>query len=147
MAAPAEARVVDASVAIKWHLTDEEHTEGALRLLEQFARGDVLLAAPAQIRYEVPSAITVATLGTSPRLSQTEAEAAIAEFLALGIHIDSSDEVIRSAFPLVHQHGLAYYDALYLALSRRLPAPLITADRRMYRLIRHLPDVVWIGDY
>jgi len=44
-------------------------------------------------------------------------------------------------------HGCALYDALYLALSQRLAIPFITADGKLYRMIRHLPYVVWIGDY
>ena len=67
MASPApSALVVDASVAVKWHLGDEEHADQAVQLLQRFAQGDVELLAPTQIRYEVPSAITAATLGTTP---------------------------------------------------------------------------------
>jgi len=54
--------VVDASVAAKWHLPerDEEHTDRALALLTQFRGGDLELLAPAHIRFEVPSVLTVA---------------------------------------------------------------------------------------
>ena len=148
MASPAlEALVVDASVATKWHLTDEDHAEQALDVLERFARGELTLVAPEQIRYEVPSAITAATLGTRPRLPIDLARLAIEKFLALGIQTYRRGELILAAYPLVHQHQIAFYDALYLALAQQLALPFVLADRRLYQRIRDLPEVVWIGDY
>src|SRR5437899_1653502 len=119
MAEDAEALVVDASVAIKWHLKDEEHSHQALALLSRFAQGRVRLTAPAQIRYEVPSAIIAATLGQSARLTPDQAQEAMAEFLALAVPTDGGDEIIEEAFPLVQRYGIAFYDALYLALALR----------------------------
>ncbi|MBI2849402.1 MAG: type II toxin-antitoxin system VapC family toxin [Chloroflexi bacterium] len=142
-----EAVVVDASVAAKWHLADEEHAEKAILLLTRFAQGKTDLLAPDYIRYEVPSAIAVATQGRKPRISQEQGGEAIEEFLGLGIKTMDSEELIRAAYPLVRQYGCALYDALYLALAQRLALPLITADVKLYRRIRHLPDVLWIGDY
>jgi predicted nucleic acid-binding protein len=148
MASPGlEALVVDASVAAKWHLTDEEYAQQALDVLERFARGELTLLAPEQIRYEVPSAITAATLGTSARLPIDLARLAIEMFLALGIETYGRDDLILAAYPLVHQHQIAFYDALYLALAQQLSLPLLLADRRLYQRIRGLPEVVWIGDY
>src|SRR5262245_20825821 len=148
MASPGlEALVVDASVATKWHLTDEDHAAEALDILERFARGELTLVAPEQIRYEVPSAIAAATLGTGARLPVDLARLAIEKFLALGIETRRGDDLILAAYPLVHQHGIAFYDALYLALAQQLALPLVLADRRLHQRIRDLPEVVWIGDY
>jgi hypothetical protein len=58
MAAVAEALVVDASVAAKWHLQDEQDAERALVLFDRFVAGRVALWAPTHIRYEVPAVIT-----------------------------------------------------------------------------------------
>ena len=146
---PIESYVVDASVAAKWHLTDEEHTEQARSLLPRFAQGQLELWAPEQIRYEVPSAITAATLGRRPRITQEQGREAIEEFLSLvslGLQTVASEELILGAYPLVHRHGCAYYDALYLALARSLDIPLLTADGKFYQRFRDLPKVVWIGD-
>jgi predicted nucleic acid-binding protein len=144
---PSEAVVVDASVATKWHLTDEEDTDQARLLLTRFAQGKTELIAPDYIRYEVPSAITVATQGRQPRLTQQQGQEAIEEFLSLQIRTLESSDLLLSAYPLVHQYGCALYDALYLSLGNRLNVPLITADRRFYRRIQRLPFIIWIGDY
>jgi predicted nucleic acid-binding protein len=143
----AEALVVDASVAAKWYLRDETDVEQADLLLTRFTTGELVLAAPEQIRYEIPATIGVATLGARPRMSKDDGRVAIESFLALGIHTFGSDDLILSAFSLVHQHGVAFYDGLYLALATILEIPFITADNRLYQRIAGLPGVIWISDY
>ena len=139
--------VVDASVAVKWHLLDEEDADTALALFDDFVEGRVDLLAPDQIRYEVASSITVATLGRQPRLPRVEGEAALAEFLRIRIHLHADDALIPAAFDVVHRHGCAFYDALYLALAQREEAAFITADRKLHQRIGHLSSVLWLGDY
>jgi len=77
-------------VAVKWNLGDEEHAHKAILLLTRFARGQTDLFAPDYIRYEVPSAITVATQGRGARITQVQGKEAIEEFLNLGVRtVDS----------------------------------------------------------
>ncbi|MDO8670494.1 MAG: type II toxin-antitoxin system VapC family toxin [Dehalococcoidia bacterium] len=144
---PTTVMVVDASVAVKWHLTDEEYGDQAIIVLERFAAGQLELVAPEHIRYEVLAAITVATLGRQPRLTIEQGEEAIAEFLALGIGTVRDSDLIMAAYPLVHRYGCALYDVIYLAVAQRLKAPLITADNKLYRLVGDTPHILWIGDY
>ncbi len=144
---PTKTIVVDASVATKWHLKDEDHCDLATIIIEDFAQGRLKLVAPEHIRYEVPSAITAATLGRKPRITQEKGKEAIAEFLALGISTVRDSALILAAYPLVHQYGCALYDAIYLALAQRLGAQLITADSKLHRLIGDTPHILWIGDY
>jgi predicted nucleic acid-binding protein len=118
MATVAEALVLDASVAAKWHLKDEEDADRAILLLNQFVAGRVALWAPSHIRYEIPSVITHATSGRAPRLSQAVAQESIAAFLALGIQTVETSDMILDAFLLVHKHGIAFYDGLYLLAFR-----------------------------
>lgn len=147
MASSAKAVVVDASVAVKWHLRDEDYAAESALLLQQYAQGEVELIAPTQINYEVASAISVATIGQAPRLSLEQGREAIEEFLSLAIRTIAAPELILEAYPLVHQHGIALYDALYVALSLRLKTPLVNADRRLQQRAGQLSNVVWIGDY
>lgn len=141
------ALVIDASVAAKWHLQDEQHGAEALALLTHFTTGQVALFGPDHIRYEVAATLTAATLGDRPRLRRRVAERAIDTFLALGVQTVGTDALIRAAFALVHQYRIAFYDALYLALAQDLDIPLITADRRFYQRVSQLPTMVWIGQY
>jgi predicted nucleic acid-binding protein len=147
MTQPNRALVVDASIAVKWHLTDEEFTVESLAILQEFGAGRLSLLAPDQIRYEVASAIAVATIGRQPRLNRDEGQRAIEEFLSLGLILQSDGALIMDAYALVHRFGCALYDALYVALAEREGVDFITADARLYQRVRDLPFIIWIGDY
>lgn len=142
-----DALVVDASIAVKWYLRDEDHAPEALNLLERFTEGALTLLAPAQLRYEIPAAITVATRLAQPRLSLPVARLAIEKFLALDLTTVDDDDLVLAAYDVAHRYGCAFYDALYLALAQRFRIPLVHADGRLQRLVGHLPDVVWIADF
>lgn len=143
----AEALVVDASVAVKWHLPDEDDLAAASRLLVAFGAGEIGLVEPDVIHLEVASAITSATLGRRPRITIVEGEAAIAAFIRTAIETRPGTDLVAAAFGLVHLHGCAFSDAVYLALAQRLHLPFITADRRFYQRTGHLPEVVLLADY
>jgi predicted nucleic acid-binding protein len=144
MAATADTIVVDASVAVKWHLRDEDDAQAAADLLSRFGQGTVILVALDHLHYEVPSAISVATIGANPRLTMEQGPEAIEEFLGLGLTTIGTDRLILAAYPLVHRHGIALYDALYLALAVQLGCSFVTADRKLYQRISHLSAVAWI---
>ncbi len=139
--------VVDASVAVKWYLPDEDYADQASALLGQFRQGEIKLVAPEQIRYEVPSAITAATRGRAPRLTVEQGWRAIEAFLSLDLEIAGEDELVYLAYGLAHEYGCAFYDALYLALAQDLDLSFITADGRLYRRVWELPAVLWISDF
>jgi predicted nucleic acid-binding protein len=142
-----EALVIDASVAAKWHLRDEQDADKALLVLDEFVTGQIDLWAPEQIRCEVPAAITRAARGRTPRLTVADGQQAIVDFLDWGLATLDSAELVIAAYPLVHQHDCTLYDALYLALAEKLALPFITADAKLYGRVQRLPYVVWIGDY
>jgi predicted nucleic acid-binding protein len=142
----ADAYVVDASVAVKWHLQDEKHTTQALALLRGFVNGEFDLLAPEHIRYEVANAITVATQRSPARLTYEQGAEAIAEFLDLSLTTLNDSELLNAAYPLTRTYNCAFYDAVYLALAQRVHRPLVTADARFYQRVRDLRLVNWIAD-
>lgn len=147
MVPTADVLVVDASVAAKWHLPEagEEHAARALALLAQFQTGKLTLIAPRHIRFEVPSALTVAA--AQSRITIAHAQTAIDDFLNLALPTFDDTPLLSAAFPLVTQYRIAFYDAVYLALAQREHVRLITADRKCYNRISHLSDVLWLGDW
>lgn len=142
-----EALVLDASVAVKWYLQDEVYAAEAAHLLDRFVGGETNLVAPDYIRYELVSALGVATMRRPPRLSAAAGRQAIDSFSQLGVPTQDSDGLIQAADPLIHQFEVAFYDALYLAHAQRLDLPLITADAGFYERVRREGHAVWVGDW
>jgi len=56
---------VDASVASKWHLRDEQYVEPSMTLLKEFREGRAYLTAPDYILHEVANAILKASRRSS----------------------------------------------------------------------------------
>jgi predicted nucleic acid-binding protein len=70
--------VIDASVALKWRLRDEEATSQADALLDDFLADKLALLTPTLFDYEITNALRVAV--TRQRLSEPEAVAALNDF-------------------------------------------------------------------
>ena len=147
MVSPADEAVLDASVAAKWYLTDEQFVAESRLLFERFIAGSLAFVAPLHIQYEIPNAIMVASRRQPPRLSEQEARIAIRDFIDLAIPTVHDEALVSAAMGLAYQHGCAFYDGMYVALSERLSRPLITADHKLYQIVGHLPNVIWIADY
>jgi predicted nucleic acid-binding protein len=139
--------VVDASVAAKWFLTDEDDVDHALRVLTDFVRGRVLLVAPDQIVPEFASTLAVASSPSRARLSEGTARRELGRFLAFNVETAPSRDLVLEAFDLSHKHACSAYDALYLILARQRTIPFINADRKLHDRIGHLPGVIWVADY
>jgi predicted nucleic acid-binding protein len=138
--------VLDASVAVKWHLHDEEPFAHALTVLSDYREGRIDLLAPAHPRYEVPSASRNAV--QRRRLSSEHARTAIDQFLAWDISTVSTDDLIRAGYQQALRFGCSLYDGLYLALAEAARAPLEYADLRLRNsLARRFPLALWIEDY
>ena len=115
--------VVDASVAVKW-LVREENSDQALRLFE----GPFELCAPRLMASEVANALSrKARLGEIRKSQAVEWAAAISE-MGVTWAVDESIclEAVRLSLELDHP----VYDCLYLALAQRLGTTMVTADVR-----------------
>lgn len=138
--------ILDASVAAKWHLRDEDHSEKALQLLQDYREDKVDLLAPDHIRYEVASSIRTAVL--TKRLTVEKGRASLAEFFSWRIPTVRGDSLIMFAYQQAFKLNCSFYDGLYLALARSTNAPLVYADARLRRnLGNRFPLALWIEDY
>lgn len=117
--------VLDASIAVAWHLPDES-AEYAGRILDTLRGGKAL--APAVWPLEVANALVVAE--RRGRLAPGEASRASMLLSALPIVVRTltMSDVSEYVLPLALHHGLSIYDASYLAVAIIEGAPLATAD-------------------
>jgi predicted nucleic acid-binding protein len=95
--------VVDASVATKWHLRDEQHTTQADMLLAGFRDGRWNFSAPESLRYEVAGAIRKAV--RMNRLTRGQGRRAIAGFLIWRIPVVESDTLLLAAYDYSWRFG------------------------------------------
>lgn len=115
--------VFDASVALKWLISDDVLTPPAIAAREAFQP-----AAPAFIQIEVANA-----LWKYVRAGQVDVEDAVEGVAVLVklINLYPDDDLLPSAQRLAARLTHPVYDCLYLSLAQRLSCPLVTADRRL----------------
>jgi predicted nucleic acid-binding protein len=142
----AKQAVIDASVALKWRLRDEEATSQADALLEDFLASKLDLFTPTLFDYEIANALKVAV--TMGRLTEDEALTAIADFQQYDIERYDFRRIQRLAFQLASQHKRSVYDGAYLALAQSKRIWFYTGDRRLFNAVgKSLLWIKWIGDY
>jgi predicted nucleic acid-binding protein len=134
--------VVDASVAVKWFLT-EPHSEHARGVLGR----DHELLAPDLILPEFGNVMWKRMRGGE--MTAEEAVAAVAALLQVPFQVRSSSELVVAALEIANRTQRTVYDALYLALAVSENAPLVTADERLFNALKDTPlrgHVVWVAD-
>ena len=118
--------VVDASVAIKWVIGEDDSADAAALLVASLASPDLLIAECANILWKKVrrGEITATEAGLAARLL-ARADVALVPMR------DLLDAAVALAIALDHPA----YDCVYLALARRLGVPFVTADGKFVRKV------------
>jgi len=124
--------VVDASVAAKWFLPEEDMVR-ARRLLELARDGDILLLAPDLLVAEVGN-ITWKRVKQG-ELQDTEPVDIIKRLATIPFRWTNCRDLVQVAVALAVDIGCTVYDAMYLALAEAHDTQVITADRRLAEAI------------
>lgn len=135
--------VVDASVAAKWYFR-EEHSDRADALLEQ--SNEIL--APGLLAVEI--ATLVWKRARRGEISEILADRIVAALRQVPLEIRPTADLVTAALPLALHRGLTLHDAFYVALAVKSGCSLVTADRKLYDVLRGGPladHAVWIGDF
>lgn len=137
--------VIDASVVLKWYLTDEEWGEKSISILEQHVAGDVALLAPTILPYEVLNALLVAE--RMGRTAENVTEEAFRGFVELEINFLDPFVDYPDILLLARSFRRSIYDASYMSLARKKNVNFVTGDKRLYNAVKDkLKWVKWIGD-
>ena len=127
--------VVDASLAIKWVLREED-SQVAKALLQTWKSEGVSVLAPGLFTSEVTNILHRQVV--SAKLSYNDAQQLLKKLLSIGIIFDFSDyeEISIRAMDFAHQFNLAAaYDAHYLALAEYYGCLFWTADARLFHAV------------
>ena len=137
--------VVDASVALKWALDDEECVPQALALRDDCVHGEEYeLVAPSLLYYEIINGMCTA-VRRGRIVAETGGEL-VEHLLSLGIRL--VDPESSHIYQVASRFRITAYDAAYLALAEALGCVLWTGDRAFVRATTSLTSRVrWIGDY
>ena len=125
--------VIDANVAVKWYLP-ENGTEAAIELTTTGNR----LIAPELIRLEVLSAITRGVRNNKATAGEARAQCErwLNNLADGAVSLVPQEDLLQDAVELALKVRHALLDCMYLAVARRLEAPLLTADRPFHDRVK-----------
>lgn len=138
--------VVDASLAVKW-LVDEEDSDRAHAVLESWVARDVTRIAPYLMPFEVANALHRRV--ARGELSVANSTRMMTRLLGSSLEFRHSTGLHVRALELASDLGqAAAYDAHYLALAESMSCEMWTADHRLYQRARAgVGNVRWIGEF
>jgi len=137
--------VVDASVVAKWVISGEPWGEKARTLEEKMILGEVEVYVPQLLLYEVASVILKSVLkGILELRDGIEALKALG-CLGLKVQVISWDDMVE-VLNIATLTKLTVYDSAYLYLSKKLNAPLVTADDQLKKRGESVAEVVLLKD-
>ncbi len=120
--------VLDASVILKWFV-DERDSDQALRLREEFYRGEREIVVPDILLYEIANALQY-----NPSFSTEEINEVLETLFDIGIGIITPTySLLAKTTGLAKRLDITCYDATYLALAEELGFEFVTADEKFYR--------------
>jgi len=134
--------IVDASVAAKWFI-EEEYSEAALSVLDEKNQ----LHAPDFLLLEMNSIICkwVRRSAVTPEEGSRLRDA----LRQYPIQHHTFISFLDSAFVIANQTEQSIYDCLYVALAALVKGSMVTADRKLYDILkngRFKKHVVWVED-
>ena len=117
-------KVVDASVAAKWFL-NEEDTKRALLIRDAHIKEETLIIVPDLLFLEVLNALKY-------KNSDKELLEKVNKILwDIQLHIERTNEfILEKAVQISIDYNLTIYDALYAAIAQMYGCPLITTDEK-----------------
>lgn len=136
---------IDASVAVRWILDDEQSRAGALVLRSSLEAGRVVAVEPSHFLLEVAGALERAV--QDGRIDVDGARSALLALEAVAFDVTPPIAAATDAFAVASNTGLRVPDAAYVACAGRHHAQLITADQRQLEAAeRHGVPVLALAD-
>lgn len=121
-----EKLVSDANVVVKWFI-EEEHSDKALKLRDMHVNGEILIAAPELLPFEILN-----TLKYSNLFKKEELKNAALSISSYGIELHPlRGKLAEKTVEIAVEKDITIYDASYIALAITLNTKLYTADRKL----------------
>ena len=116
--------VADASVVVKWFV-EEEHTDAALRLRDDYVDRTVDIASPDLLPYEVLNALRY-----NPGLGERQLKEIVEALDKYSLWLAPLEgDLAYACVENSMRHGISVYDSAYISLGQIREIPVYTADR------------------
>jgi len=133
--------VIDASVAVKWFVREEDGDK-ALTLRNRHIEGGVTLVAPDLLVYEVANALSY-----HPKMRDEDIEEDLAALFMVDLElVPPSTELTVSTTLRARQLGISVYDSSYLVLAETIATNLVTSDKQLYDKVKSTGRLLLLGD-
>jgi predicted nucleic acid-binding protein len=135
--------VADASVVLKWFSeAGEGDTGGALRIRDDYCKGDIELYSPELLIYEIANVLRYKETIKEELISR-----AITSIYDMDILMPVNSRIMANAVKLARKHGITVYDSSYLSFAREAGCLIVTADKKLCKKIEGIPGIIFISDY
>ena len=132
--------IVDTSVIAKWFL-EEKDTEKALKLREEYVRGNVDIEIPDLLIYELANVLRY------KQFSVEEIKDAIKSIYSMDfLIITPTESLMELAAEISKKCDITIYDAVYIALGKYFGTPVITADKKLYEKAKG-HNIILLSEY
>lgn len=133
--------VIDASVAVKWFIPEEDG-EKALMIRNRHIEGGITLVAPDLLIYEVANA-----LNYHPEIKNSDIEEDLRALFLVDLElIPPSSELTASITLRSRQLGISVYDSSYLALAETIGTNLVTADKKLCDKLKNTRQLLLLSE-
>ena len=124
--------VLDTSALIRYYIPDGPMPDGLEKIIDQGWRGDVLLYVPELALVE--SAQVLLKKEHAGFLTKDESDEIIRNIISIPMEVMRHRDILELSLLLARNHGLTVYDAMFLALSKKHNAQLVTADKKLHNV-------------
>ena len=121
--------VLDTSALIRFYIPDGPMPDDLESAVKQAWQGDALLIIPELALAELGQVLLKKE--RAGLISVEDADTIRRSILSIPLEIHGHRDILEDAVDVARKSGLTVYDAMFLALSRKHHAPLITADDRL----------------
>jgi len=134
--------VLDTSVILKW-FKEEEYSDVAIKIKEEFVNGLHEIVVPDLLLYEFSNAMKYSKVFARETIKES-----LSNLIDLGIHIIiPTEEMLSKAIDLAYSYDITIYDAVFVSLAKLVNAIFITADKKLYKKIKELNFVKFIAEF
>ena len=136
--------IIDASVCVKWFSGDKEKDiEKADLLKNQHLNKEVLLVAPDLLIFEITNALSF-----NPSFDFDKTSRAIDSLFLMEIKFfKTNHDLVLESIKIRFEKNITIYDAVYIAVAKKLNSQLITADRKLFEVTKGIENVILLETY